>query len=242
MPKLENALAEIETNRTECLGILQRMRAFHVPAEGEPFDPTFRLIATPMLYSVWERCFTLCHEVSLRLVRDTAPHPMALASTTRAVWLMHTPFYQSMVDKLKSHTAVPADERPKKGHFASLCEFLKELETWSSKAIDQNIVTGDLVMTMSNVNPDVVQINARAIGLDETAPFAALKLGKLHDLVGRRNDIGHGAVIEPPSNDNFLELWSFTESLINDYSAAVSDWMKERFGKSAEVPAPVPSA
>jgi hypothetical protein len=229
MPKLEDALAEIETNRSECLALLGRMRAFHVPAEGEPFDPTFRLIATPMLYSAWERCFSLCHEVALRLMRDSVANPMELTSTTRAVWLMHSPFYQSMIDKLKNHAFGAADEKPKKGHFASLCEFLAELDTWSGKAIDQNIATEDLVMTISNVNPDVVAINARAIGLDQTAPFNALKLGKLHDLVGRRNGIGHGGVIEPPSNADFKELWAFTESLINEYSAAVSSWMQARF-------------
>jgi hypothetical protein len=69
-------------------------------------------------------------------------------------------------------------------------------------------------MTFSNVNPDVVEINAMAIGIDEFPQFKNLKLGRLHDLVGQRNDIGHGAVIKPPSNDTFIDLWEFTENLV----------------------------
>ncbi|WP_374675996.1 hypothetical protein [Ideonella sp.] len=231
MLSLADAQKEIEANRVECLSLLKRMGDFHTPAEGEPYDPTFRLIATPMLYSAWERCFSLCHEVALRLVRDNTPHPMALPCSTRAVWLLHTPFYKSMADKLK--TQVSDSERPKRGQFASLCDFLAELDAWSTKALDPTVSTESMVMTMSNVNPDVVEINAKAIGLYDTPLFQSLRLGKLHDLVGRRNEIGHGGVIEPPSNETFVELWAFTQQMIDAYCAAVSCWMSAAFAPAA---------
>ena len=80
-------------------------------------------------------------------------------------------------------------------------------------------------MTFSNVNPDVVELNAQAIGLAAYPAFKALKLGRLHDLVGSRNDIGHGARIEPPSNQQFIDLWQFTEELIRDYCEVFKSWM-----------------
>lgn len=197
MSPSEGALAEIESTRLECLNLLSRIRDFQAPTEHNVFDPTFRLIVTPMLYSIWERFFSLCHEVCLRLIRDTAVNPLNLASETRAVWLMHSGFYKSMIDKLRNQAFLTADEKIKKGHYMVLCKFLAELDDWSRQAMDQSLSTEELVMTMSNVNPDVVKVNAKAIGLDESNFFKEIKLGKLHDLVGRRNDIGHGAVIEP---------------------------------------------
>ena len=121
---VNEAVAEIENGRIECLQLLTSIQDFYSPAEGEDFPPTFRLIVTPMLYSAWERCFTLCHEVGLRLIRDTVTSPMTLGATNRAVWLIGTPFYQSLVAKLKNQSALDEESGPKKGHFVSLCEFL----------------------------------------------------------------------------------------------------------------------
>ena len=42
----------------------------HPVLDGEPYPETYRLLATSMLYLVWERCFTLCHAIGLRLLRD----------------------------------------------------------------------------------------------------------------------------------------------------------------------------
>jgi hypothetical protein len=239
---VDQAIAEIETNRNECLALLTAIREFHVPDENDHYHPTFRLIATPMLYSAWERCFTLCHEVGLRLLRDMAENPMSLRASARAVWLMRAPFYQSLADKLKNQVGSEEEGRPKRGHFVLLCEFLAEFDRWSTQALDTTVGTNHLVMTFSNVNPEVVELNAKAIGLADTTEFANIKFGKLHDLVGRRNDIGHGAVIEPPSNANFVELWQFTEALITHYCSAVTAWMREQFDPAtAAAAAPIKS-
>jgi hypothetical protein len=95
--------------------------------------------------------------------------------------------------------------------------------------LDQTINTDDLVMTFSNVNPDVVDLNARAIGIADFPKFKSLKLGRLHDLVGQRNDIGHGAIIEPPANGTFISLLEFTENLVKDYCDVFISWMQDNF-------------
>src|SRR6267378_4373713 len=37
----------------------------------------------------------------------------------------------------------------------------------------------------------------------------------INDLVGRRNEIGHGAVIAPPPNAEFVELWKYPKNWSN---------------------------
>jgi hypothetical protein len=117
------------------------------------------------------------------------------------------------------------EKKIKKGHFGILCEFLTAFDGWLQSELDEVIDTDKLVMTFSNVNPDVVQLNAESIGIDNSPQFKAIKLGRLHDLVGQRNSIGHGAVIEPPSSENFSTLLAFTENLVTDYCELFIKWM-----------------
>jgi hypothetical protein len=89
-------------------------------------------------------------------------------------------------------------------------------------------------MTFSNVNPDVVQLNANAVGISDFPAFQKIKLGRLHDLLGHRNEIGHGGFIKAPRNEIFVDLWKFTEDLIADYCAAFTAWMSDRFKEQAK--------
>jgi len=98
-----------------------------------------------------------------------------------------------------------------------------------AEAIDSSIETDELVMRFSNVNEDVVEINASAIGIAEFPHFQKIKFGRLHDLVGRRNEIGHGAIINAPPNENFVDLWEFTERLIVAYCDVFITWMQSTF-------------
>jgi hypothetical protein len=84
-------------------------------------------------------------------------------------------------------------------------------------------------MTFSNVNEEVVNLNAQAIGIHSFPAFAAIGFGRLHDLVGRRNEIGHGSIVRPPSNADFVDLWTYAEGLINVYSETFKSWLLVRF-------------
>jgi hypothetical protein len=118
----------------------------------------------------------------------------------------------------------------RRGHFPALCEFLAEFDKWSAEGLDPSIETSALVMRFSNVKQEVAEINAVAIGLEKVPAFQQLKLGRLHDLVGRRNEIGHGAIIDPPPNEQFRDLWQFTETLISEYCDAFIYWIESQFG------------
>jgi RiboL-PSP-HEPN len=221
------AIAEIEHVKRECLEFLDGLQDFHPIADGAPYPETYRLLVLPVLYSMWERCFTLCHSIALRLIREACANPQAMKTSERAIWLIQAPFYQSLVAKLNSHTPGEASMKPKRGHFPALCDFLTELEAWFSAPVDSSVDTEALVMTFSNVNPEVVELNARAIGVWDSPSFEAIKFGRLNDLVGRRNEIGHGATIAAPPNHEFLELWDYTEELIEQYCNAVVSWITE---------------
>lgn len=221
------AVAEIEHLKKECLDLFAGLENFHPIAQGDPYPETYRLLVLPLLYSVWERCFTLCHSIALRLLREACANPQAMSASERAIWLIRAPFYQSLVAKLTVHTPGDSSLRPKRGHFPALCDFLTELENWFSAPVDSSVDTEALVMTFSNVNPDVVELNARAIGIWESPFFERIKFGRLNDLVGRRNEIGHGATIAAPPNHEFLELWNYTEELIEQYCNAVVSWIAE---------------
>jgi hypothetical protein len=56
-----------------------------------------------------------------------------------------------------------------------------------------------------------------------------LVFGRLHNLVLLRNNIGHGGTIAPPANGEFIDLWDFTEKLIEDYSETFKSWLLVRF-------------
>jgi hypothetical protein len=232
------AAEEVRLVRDDCLGLITGIKAFPSLIRGEPYPEMFRLMATPLLYSTWERCFTLCHAIALKLLRDLAANPAGLTGPARAVWLLRTPFY----DSLRTHLGSALERSPKRGHYKALCDFIEHLESWSQGAFDRSSDTSDLVMTFSNVNEDVVALNARAIGLDELPDFKLLKLGRLHDLVGRRNDIGHGGTIKPPANETFVELVLFCEWLIDEYCALFIGWISTAGNRVARTQPGAPAA
>jgi hypothetical protein len=237
------AIQQINKVKTECGDLLERITAFSPPDARGHYPDTFRLIATPMLYSVWERCFTLCHAIALRLIRDVTSTASTLSPQQRAIWLLKSSCYDRLVDRLRRPDR-PRDgaalahvrARTQKGEFSITCEFLSDFDKWLLNGLDEGINTDDLVMTFSNVNPDVVKLNGRAIGISDFEKFEQLQLGRLHDLVGQRNGIGHGAIIEPPKNDTFKDLLEFTEKLIEDYCSIFIEWINSSFPDTQDTP------
>lgn len=222
----KSAIKQINTVQTECNQLLNDIKAFSPPDLNGEYNPTFRLIATPMLYSIWERCFTLNHAIALRLIRDVTKKTHKLAPPKRAIWLLKEPWYRSLVDQLRSGTT---STKVKKGEFTILSQFLTSFDNWADGKLDASITTDELVMTFSNVDNKVVELNAQAIGIDSFADFQAMKFGRLNDLVGQRNDIGHGAIIQPPANDHFIQLLDFTENLVKEYCKVFTDWINTEF-------------
>lgn len=234
---LKEALAEIQHARNECLELIQQLERFCPPNAAGEYPPTFRLIATPMLYSAWERCFTLCNSVALRLIREQTSHAEKLPPNGRALWLQAAAFFKSFSSKVYNAPDLSDAADNKRGskpsRFRALGDFLKELDAWSARPLDPGLATDELVMTFSNVNPKVVELNADAVGISAFPKFQQLKLGRLNDLVGRRNDIGHGAIIRPPDNSDFCDLKQFTIDTVTAYCNIHTDWLTSEFPPTA---------
>jgi hypothetical protein len=228
---ITDTLNELDLVKRSCLNLLEDLRRFHPAAPGSNAYPeTYRLLVIPLLYAAWERCFTLCNAIAWRRLREECPAAANLKSTERAAWLMQAGFYQSFAKKLLNAAgAAEEDTRPKRSHFPTLAEFLGELDKWSSLPLDQSVQTNSLVMTFSNVNVDVVTLNAEALGISNFPAFGEIKFGRLHSLVGHRNNIGHGGTLAAPDNSEFTELWDFTERLIEVYSETFKSWICARF-------------
>lgn len=234
---LAESIKEIDLVKQQCLKLLTDLRNFHPVAAGTPYPETYRLLVVPMLYAAWERCFTFCNAIAWRRLREECTAASTLSPGERAAWLMRAGFYQGYTKKLLNASSVGDDDRPKKSHFPTLSEFLGSLDGWHSSQLDQTVDAESLVMTFSNVNPDVVEVNAEALGMTTFPAYAAIKFGRLHNLVNLRNNIGHGGTIAAPANSEFTELWEFTEKLIEDYSEAFKAWLQVRFAP----PPPPPS-
>ena len=225
MRPLSEVLDEITDVKGGCMVLFDDMRRLCAADSEGHYPDTFRLMAVPMIYAVWERCFSLCHAVGLKRLREVRGKTSALASPQRALWLQRQPFYASYLDKVRR--LEPPKRGTSRGEFGALCDLLRDFETWSQGDIDPSVEMIDLVMTFSNVNPEVVKINAVALGIYEHPKFQEIELGRLNDLVGRRNDIGHGGIVTPPGKREFLELWGFAEALIGSYCDAFGDWISQ---------------
>ena len=234
---LSDTINEIDLVKRECLKLLKDLRDFHPVAAGESYPEPYRLLVIPLLYAAWERCFTFCNAIAWRRVREECSAASTLSSAERAAWLMRAGFYQSFTKTLLNASSAADDDKPKKSHFPTLSGFLGSLDGWHSSPLDPNVDADSLVMTFSNVNPDVVQLNAEALGMATFTDFVAIKFGRLHSLVGLRNNIGHGGTLAPPANSEFTDLWGFTEQLIEDYSETFKSWLLVRFAP----PPPPPS-
>ena len=217
----------------ECLATIARVR--ELLALEVVQSETLRLMAVPMLYSVWERAFSNWTAICLRVVQDNYPRAIDCPPKTRAYWLRKADFFKSFVSSVRDILELEREDstfqqvtglRKKitKGGFKLSSEVLSELDEWHKKPLFAKDLSS-LVVTYSNVNDAVVSTNAEAIGLDDLRLFSQLDLTKLGELVAIRNGIGHGAVLVAPGKRELGELIDYTERLIRQYSELVIEWI-----------------
>lgn len=225
-----NALAqEIDSTSASCVVLLEQVRLFCPPDLSGEYPETFRIMATPIFYSIWERSFRIANSIGLKAIRHKMRTPTGCTESQIAMWLQKESFYTSFLDRLHSSKAAGDAERSKvgKGAFDALSKFLEEYKSWLVRPIPPGHLN-DYVMTFSNVNRAVVAFNAAALGVDQFPAYqtAFRGWGRLDDLVGRRNDIGHGTLAIVPGNKEFGELFQFTYDLVGSYCRVYSDWVR----------------
>lgn len=218
----------------ECLDALSRIRT--LVGEGSSDPEMLRLIATPMLYSVWERIFSLCTSICLRVIQREYERASECPASARAFWLRKADFFKSFVSSVRDLMELEREDsvfqqstgfkkKISKGAFNLSVEVLSKLDEWHQRPLDHKSGCEDLVITYSNVNDSVVATNAEAIGLVDLDAYKSLDLSKLGLLVGLRNGIGHGASLNPPGARQLVELIEYTEALIAQYADVTCAWI-----------------
>lgn len=232
-----NYVKEVEFVRDqECLQTIESVK--RLLAAGSVEIDTLRLMSVPMLYSVWERAFSNWTAISLRVVRDIHETAAHCPPQTRAFWLRKADFFKSFVDAVRDVVELEREDsifqqnngfskKITKGAFSLSGQVLTKLDEWHSKPLPKTDTSG-LIITYSNVNEGVLSLNADAIGLASTNAYKSLDKSKLGQLVGIRNGIGHGAILQAPGSRELDELVEYTETLISQYASVVIEWIEEQ--------------
>ncbi|AEA71625.1 Hypothetical protein PSEBR_m1620 [Pseudomonas brassicacearum subsp. brassicacearum NFM421] len=218
----------------ECLPILNHVRA--VLSEQQPYPETVRLMAVPMLYSVWERSFSVWTSICLKSIRESTIKAIDCSPEIRAFWLRKADFFKSFIDIIRDVMELEREDsifqqtsglskKITKGGFHLSSKVLGGLDAWHQQPFSSKQDVKELVLTYSNVNDAVVAVNAEALGLSLMSTYQHLDLSKLGGLVGMRNAIGHGASLSAPGAREMTELLDYTDSLIAQYANVVIEWL-----------------
>lgn len=230
----EDLKLELDKTKVESLEFLDSIKQINtfIGQSNEPEkEEMFRIIAIPMIYSSWEGFFTETMSVCLNSLKLSDREAFKYSSEIRALWLQKEPFFSQYIDMIKniydidSHQSITRTgpqlkKKITKGTFKLTSKVIDHIDIFNHKALSDCDVS-DLVMTFSNVNEAVVQINFDAIGLD----YSNLDLSQLGEVVGLRNSLGHGEFRSriPPRKFNSLIL--YVENLINELNISTTKWL-----------------
>ena len=226
------AIDQIDYLRKDCQKLISEMFLLCAADANGHFPPAFRLVATPFLYAVWERCFRTSFGVMAMVIRSNSANPSKMSYEQAALWLQKEPFLTSFTDKIRQRTPDLDSALSRKAvtssAYKNLVEFLGKLISWHGQSLQNVPADTDLVMTFSNVNLAVLEVNAEATGLSKLVEFEAFRrrAGRLDDLVGRRNDIGHGTLATPPGPREFNDLAELVNKvLIQEFCELSQTWI-----------------
>lgn len=226
------ALDEIDFLRKDCQKLIQDMFALCPKDANGHYPAAFRIVATPFLYAIWERCFRTAFGVMASVVRQQSEVPAKMSYMQATLWLQRESFFASFLDKIRQRPIenedAPTRRTIKASAYRNLVDFFSSLIAWHTQKLNNVPPDNDLVMTFSNVNAAVLDANAEAIGLSELAEYKKFRkqVGRLDDLVGRRNDIGHGTLAKPPGPREFDELKNLVaDALVNEFCEVVQTWI-----------------
>lgn len=219
--KLQSAKAEVNGARNRHLQMLADVRR-HCMEENPTRDGFRYLMAIPMIYAAWEGYFkiacSICFQRKCVVGRKAKSYPGIYAT----LWLQKQGFVQAYLQKLFNAMQLGREAAPKTGaQYRALAQFSTGLADWLEGPIDHTIGFDGLVMTYSNVDIDVFKLNAEIIGLD----LNGVMMGRLNELVGRRNEIAHGGLVTYPAESEVDGLIIFTENLIKSVDVAISAWL-----------------
>lgn len=187
-------------------------------------DGFMYLMSVPIIYAAWEGYFKISCAICLRRYCRQGQKIKSYTDIYAALWLQKEGFLVSFLQKLLNTMTIgtPVTKRGA-GKFDILTDFTRSMKSWLDQPVDHLIDFDSLVMTHSNVNKSVAELNSKVIGLD----VSTINFGRLDNLLEQRNSIAHGGLITYPTKTNIEEILLYTQNLIGDFHAAVITWLDE---------------
>lgn len=184
-------------------------------------DGFLYLMSIPIIYAAWEGYFKIACSICLRRHCRPGKRVSSYSDIYAALWLQKEGFLESFLQRLLNTMTLGAPSRPSAGKFNILTEFTGAMKTWLGAPVDHLIDFDALVMTHSNVNKKVAELNAKILGLD----ISNVRLGRLDTLIEQRNNIAHGGLITYPTRANIEDTLKYARELITEFHEAVIDWL-----------------
>ena len=235
---IETILVELEDAKSDSLKVLASIESIHTAlfalTETPNLAEEYRKISIPMIYSSWESQFTSSIALCFRALKDIDKSACDHTPNIRAVWLQQANFFVSYIDMIKNIYDIDAHKtlsekmsnmkkKVKKGHYKLTTDVLSNIDTFNSARLDTNVNVDDLVMTFSNVNKVVTEMNMDVLGIDHTN----LDLSKLDALVGLRNAFGHGQFTSRVGSRQFNDWLTYTRNIIEELFQEIRSWLEE---------------
>lgn len=223
MPVLHKqaAKSEIDDALRRHQAILSDVRKWCVDSNTTK-ESFYYLSAIPIIYSAWEGYFRVTCAICLRRQCTQGLKVKKYTHGYATLWLQRESFVETFFRNLFNSMTLGRDNRKiNSGRFQALANFAKDVNLWLETPLNHSANFDELVMTYSNVNPDVVKLNCDIIGID----ISTVDFSKLNEVIGRRNDIAHGGLIQYPSEGDVVGLIGYTDELLKKFHGCARAWL-----------------
>ncbi|SCZ57065.1 MAE_28990/MAE_18760 family HEPN-like nuclease [Thiohalomonas denitrificans] len=232
----QDLIDEIEFSKDESRELINQLNRSVFRAR----NPSVRLAAIPIYYAAWEKFFKDATTTCLKAIHAANSSASRAPAETRAVWLLKEKEFSKFVDTLRSiiDMSFEESERQKQKNFGrrlskgltnNTVSILKWLDEWNSNKLPHHSDLSELVLTFSNVNEKVVDINCRLLGINSSKDYKEDKFSGLNTLLGTRNSIAHGSNTSAPGIRQTKELSKIALAAVDNYSNVTTDWLRNQW-------------
>jgi len=217
----KDAKAELESALERHLEMLSTTKEIAITRNklGERF---LYLMAIPIIYAAWEGFFRVSMAICLKRTCVKGRKANSYSKGYVGLWLQKQGFVESFVRNLLNAMNLGSPIKAGPGRFLALSEFSRNHQDFLAAPFNHLEDFDKLVMTYSNVNGAVVELNCRCIGLDSSK----IDLSRLNELLNRRNDIAHGGLLDYPRLETVAELIEYTTQLMKSFNAETISWIR----------------
>lgn len=221
----KQSLLDLQSLLSECLEDLNQINKTltYIPSSHIQIQ---RYMCVSMAYSQWERFFRQSYGICLKLIQSVYKRNSLCPISLRPIWFRKSPEFQSIVQFINNGRKLEVDQglRETKSPYEFASKLLEHTLNWVNSDLEHRDIDS-LVITLSNVDKKVVEFNAKILGLDQCQEFQHLDLGKLNNLVGHRNDVAHGGLVNSIGERQITDFLEFAESHCNLYYKIIKNWI-----------------